>query len=156
MSEAENRERSGREGGATAEEGTPVPVDTSVDRWAQTSIVVLLAGPVIWAVHFLLVYAVSEAGCTGSGAGLELLDPPVPTAVTLVATAVGVLACLGTAWWGLHRWRIGRYDPNLEDPPTELEDRQLGALLDLSGAALSVLFAVSVAMVGLPAVWLTC
>ena len=37
-----------------------------------------VAGPVIWSVHFLLVYLVTEAGCSGDGPGLRLFDPPVP------------------------------------------------------------------------------
>jgi uncharacterized protein (DUF2267 family) len=42
-----------------------------------------VAGPVIWSVHFMLVYLVVEAGCSGDGPGLRLFDPPVPTVVTL-------------------------------------------------------------------------
>ena len=146
---------SGGDGGTTAAEGTPVPVDTSVDRWARTAVVVLLAGPVIWTAHFLLVYTVAEAGCTGDGVGLQLLDPPVPVIATLVTTAVAALGCLGCALWGYRRWQAGRH-VEAEAGETPEAPSRLGAMLDAVGAALSLLFAVSVLMVGLPAVWLSC
>ena len=133
-----------RSGDTTAEEGTPVAVDTSIDRWASTAIVVLLAGPVIWICHFLLVYLVAEAGCSGAGAGLRFFDAPVPSVVTVGATAVATLGCLACAWWGYRRYQIGQR----EDAP---HAEELASVLDLVGAALSLLFALSVLMVGLPA-----
>lgn len=132
---------------ATASRGTPAPVDVSVDARAVTAVVVFLAGPVISSVHFLLVYLVVEAGCTGDGPGLSVFDPPVPTVVTLVATAVAALACAATAWWGLARWRAHRRvrpDAGTE----ELVDRQP---LAFGGFVLSLLGLVTVLLVGLPA-----
>ncbi|CCG03915.1 hypothetical protein [Blastococcus saxobsidens] len=135
---------------ATASEGTPAPVDVSVDTRAVTAVAVLLAGPVISSVHFLLVYLVVEAGCTGDGPGLGLFDPPVPTVVTLVATAVAALACAATAWWGFARWRaIGRARPDAGTE--ELVDRRP---LAFGGFLLSLLGLATVLFVGLPALFL--
>jgi hypothetical protein len=121
-----------------------VPVDVSVDSRAVSSIAVLLAGPVISSVHFLVVYLVVEAGCTGGGPGLSAFDPPVPRIVTLAATAVAALACAGTAWWGVARWR----GPRRPDTREELLDRRP---LALGGVLLSLLGLVTVLFVGLPA-----
>jgi hypothetical protein len=134
---------------ATASRGSPAPVDVSVDTRAVTTVAVLLAGPVISSLHFLLVYLVVEAGCTGDGPGLDAADPPVPTVVTLAATAVAALACAGTAWWAWVRWRgsLRRHPRNSE----ALVDRQP---LAFGGFLLSLLGLVVVLSVGLPALWL--
>jgi hypothetical protein len=135
---------------ATASRGTPAPVDVSVDTRAVTAVVVFLAGPVISSVHFLLVYLVVEAGCTGGGPGLSVFDPPVPTIVTLAATAVAALACAVTAWWGFARWRaLRRARPAVRTE--ELVDRQP---LAFGGFLLSLLGLVTVLFVGLPALFL--
>lgn len=122
-------------GASTSAAGTPYPVDLSRDRRARTTWVVFLAGPVIWFGHFMVVYLVAEAGCTGGGHGLELFDPPVPRVLTLVATAAAVLACLGSAAWAHRRWRG---DGELAFP----------------GMLLSLLSAVTVLGVGLSAAFL--
>lgn len=138
------------EGARTAAEGTPVPVDMSRDVQVRRTWAVLLGGPVVWFVHFMVVYLVAEAGCTGGGPGLRLLDPPVPAIVTAVATGVALLACGLLAASSHRRWRV-------EDPPTtarhepgphELErHRELGFV----GLLLTVLSAVAVLFVAAPA-----
>ena len=105
------------------------------DTW-----IVFLAGPVTWFVHFMVVYLVAEAGCTGDGPGLALFDPPVPAVVTLAATAVAAAACLAFAWWG-HRCLV-------DHPP--------GDSLAFAGFLLSLLSSVAVLFVGLPALVFEC
>jgi hypothetical protein len=134
-----------RDGSRTAVDGTPFAVAVSGDRRARTTIAMFVAGPVIWSAHFLLVYLVAEAGCTGGGPGLRLFDPPVPTAVTLVATAVAALACLASAAWNHRRWRASRHEAGDPGQP----DR--GGSLAFAGFLLSLLGAVTVLFVGLPA-----
>ncbi|MGI8575797.1 MAG: hypothetical protein ACR2MA_10770 [Egibacteraceae bacterium] len=147
----------------TAAGGTPVPVPVSVDRRARESIILVLSGPVIWTAHFLLVYAVAEAGCTGSGAGLRLFDPPVPSVFTLVATGVASVACLGSAWWGYRRWRAAAHAPSEEqtgarsaEPQDESEETSTSRALSFVGFLLGLLSFVTVLFVGLPAVVLGC
>jgi hypothetical protein len=125
----------------TAAKGTPAAVDVTVDPRTRTTVVVFLAGPVILIVHFLVVYLVVEAGCTGDGPGFTLFDPPVPALATLAATAVAALACCGSAWWGYRRWRSA---PAGED----LVDHQPLAFV---GFLMSLLALVTVLFVGLPA-----
>lgn len=127
---------------ATAARGTPTPVDVAVDPRARTSIAVLLAGPVVATVYFAVVYLVTEAGCSGDGPGLDAFDPPVPTVVTLGATAVAALGCVAAAAWAHRRWR------SRPGGPEELVDREPFAFV---GWLLSLLSLVTVLMVGLPA-----
>lgn len=139
-----------REEAVTASRGTPAPVDVSVDTRAVTAVVLLLAGPVISSVHFLLVYLVVEAGCTGSGQGLDVFDPPVPTVVTLVATAVAGLACATTACWGWTRWRA----PLRARPQQQVKDLVDRQPLAFCGFLLSLLGLITVVFVGVPALFL--
>ncbi|MBA2556394.1 MAG: hypothetical protein H0V12_03450 [Chloroflexi bacterium] len=135
------------EGAATAQRGTPVPVDLSGDPRARSTIALFLAGPVIWSAHFLVVYFVVEAGCTGEGPGLAVFNPPVPTVVTLVATAVAAVACLLAAAWAYRRWRHDRRPSTDADRAPVLT----GGSLAFAGYVLSLLGFVTVLFVGLPA-----
>ncbi len=133
---------SDRDGSRTAAEGSPVAVDVSRGRGARVTLAVFVAGPVIWSAHFLLVYLVVEAGCTGDGPGLRVFDPPMPTVVTLIATAVAAAASLWVALWAYRRWRANDQE---HDP---------GGSLAFAGFLLSLLSFVSVLFVGLPALFL--
>lgn len=126
-----------------AAKGTAAPVDVAVDPRARTTIAVFLAAPLITMTHFLAVYLVTEAGCTGDGPGLDVFDPPVPAVFTLVATAVAALGCCATALWSYRRWRPGT--PPSED---ELVDRRPVGFI---GLLFSLLGLVTVLLVGLPA-----
>lgn len=113
-----------------------------------------LAGPVILMIHFLLVYLVVEAGCTGEGPGLRVFQPPVAGAVTLGATAVAAIACLASAVVAYRRWRTDR--PPDAQAPTLAASEEHGALL-FAGFVLSLLGVVTILFVGLPALVLpTC
>ena len=137
-------ETPGGDGSRTAGEGTPLAVDVSADRRARWSLAMFVAGPVIWSVHFMVVYLAVEAGCNGEGPGLRLFDPPVPTVVTLVATALAALACLGSARWGWRRRRAGQEAADLDGPGW-------GGSLAFAGFLMSLLGLVTVLFVGLPA-----
>lgn len=144
------------DGALSAAEGTPVPVDVSRDRALRINWVVFLAGPVIWLVHFMVVYLVAEAGCTGSGPGLVAFAPPVPVAVTAVATVVAVALCAGAAWWALHRWRASagevRDAPERSaDAAPELDDEHRRSSLAFIGLLLSLLSLVAVLFTAAPA-----
>jgi hypothetical protein len=137
-----------RDGSRTAREGTPLAVDVSRDIRNRSTLAMFLAAPVIWSVHFMVVYLIVEAGCTGEGPGLALFDPPVPTVVTLVATAVAAVGCLVAAAWSYRRWRAGRLEP-ADGPGLEPPDR--GGTLAFAGFLMSLLGFMIVLFVGLPA-----
>jgi hypothetical protein len=142
------------DGARTAVEGTPFAVDVSRDRRARVTWVFFLAGPVIWFVHFMVVYLAVEAGCTGDGPGLRLFNPPVPAIVTIAATAVAAIACLGFAGWAQVRWRASKHQPAADearDLSGDLKDHDRGGSLAFAGFLLSLLFFVAILFVGLPA-----
>jgi hypothetical protein len=143
-----SRDRPTPRGGTTGVSGTPFAVDVTGDRQSRDIWIVLLAGPVIWLAHFLVVYLAAEAGCTGDGPGLELFDPPVPTVLTLVATAVGCIACLGFAGWGYRRWAGAR-----RSGAGEGDEGGRGPLAFV-GLLLSLFSFLSILFVGLPAAFL--
>lgn len=138
----------GDEGSVTGAKGTPVPVEVSAAPTFRTNLMLFFAGPVIWTSHFMLIYLVTEAGCTGDGPGLNLFDPPVPTVVTLVLTAAAVLACLISARWSHRRWR--EMHEEQADDQGSLDPAGAGALAFV-GYLLSLLGSVVVLFVGLPA-----
>lgn len=145
-------------GGTTQSSGTPMAVRLSSSASTRWALALLVAGPTIWFGHFMLVYLVAEAGCTGGGQGLSRLDPPVPGVVTLVATAVAGLACLGVAWWEHREWRGGdrlgaRETPG--GPPGGTEADPDERPLAFVGMLLGLVSFVSVLFVGLPALWIT-
>jgi hypothetical protein len=152
--DAPNVDPSSSDGSRTSASGTPFAVPASRDRQALATATSLLAGPVIWSVHFMLVYLVAEGGCTGDGPGLRLFDPPVPKVVTLAATAVAAFASLACAAWAYRRWRAVRHEQEAgeaADRPSDLDERDSGGSLAFAGFLLSLLSFVMVLFVGLPA-----
>jgi hypothetical protein len=144
----------GGDGSRTAAEGTPFAIDVSRDRRARWALAMFVSGPVIWSVHFLLVYLVVDAGCSGDGPGLVLFDPPVPKVVTLVVTAAAAVAALACARWSWRRWRAGGVEPAADeagDLAGGLVDRDRGGTLAFAGFLLSLLSVVTILFVGLPA-----
>lgn len=140
----------GGDGSRTAAGGTPFAVDVSRDRRARFALAMFVAGPVIWSVHFLLVYLVTEAGCSGDGPGLSLFDPPVPKVVTLAVTAAAAVAALACAGWSWRRWRTDAAEA-AADEAAGLQDRGRGGTLAFAGFLLSLLSVVTILFVGLPA-----
>ena len=99
--------------------------------------VLLLAGPVLWFSHFMVVYLVAEAVCAAAENG----EPWFPgegvlTAVIVVTTVVFAVACAAA---GLAAWRRARGDD------TDL------AVFSWAGALLAAGSLIAVLAVGLPA-----
>ena len=143
-------------GGTTAVDGTPMPVTIAHHRQDRLTWVAFLAGQVIWFAHFMLVYTVSEMGCTGDGPGFRLFDPPVPVITTIGATILAALACLGTSVWAWQRWRAGT---DASAPVTDggfrgPGDDERGGALAFAGMLLSLLAFASVIFVGVSAFFL--
>jgi hypothetical protein len=142
------------DGSRTAAEGTPLAVDVSRDRRARFTLAMFVSGPVIWSVHFMVVYLVTEAGCSGDGPGLALFDPPVPKVVTLAVTAVAVAAVLACAHWSWRRWQADAAEPAADeagDLAGRHQDRDRGGTLAFAGFLLSLLSVATILLVGMPA-----
>ena len=147
------------DGGRTAANGTPMAVDVSRDRLTRVGWVVLLGGPMIWFSHFMLVYLVAEAGCTGGGRGLRAFNPPVPAGLTLAATGLAAVVCLGFAAWAYRRWNAARHGAAADDPghiAGKYEEYQRGGTLALTSLLLALFSFVAVLFVGAPALVFEC
>ena len=131
--------------------------DASADprsrRQFRTMAVLLLAGPVIWSAHFMVVYLQAEAVCDSGAADDEVLGVPLASAVTIVLTVVALAATLaftGAAW---RRWRGGGGGWNEVPPAHRTEpDAEPETPLALVGVMLGVLFSLAIAFTGAPAV----
>jgi hypothetical protein len=153
MSGPDPTDEPGSAGARTAVDGTPFAVDTARDHRARIEWLVFLAGPVIWITHFMVVYLAVEAGCSGSGPGLRVFEPPVADSLALAATAVAAGACLGTAAWAHRRWRTARQRPVADDDSGltgQVETWDKGGTLPFAGMLLSLLSCIAVLFVGLP------
>lgn len=115
----------------------------------------LLAGPLLWSVHFLLSYMLVETYCQ-AGWNFRLFGLNGLSFLVIVLT---ILAVLATALFGLRSyrgWRSFHADRSLRDQFRESSPWFRGPVdfFYFSGFLLSVLFGVVILLVGLPAVFL--
>lgn len=145
-------------GATTQPSGTPMAVDLASSPATRRALAMFVAAPTLWFAHFVVVYLVAEAGCTGSGPGLSVFDPPVPAVVTIVATIVTGAACAWVTWWHWRQWRHGDRLGSLEEaggPPTGTDLDGEVRPLAFVGVLIGAISLVSVLFVGAPALWLT-
>jgi hypothetical protein len=129
------RDDSADRGARTEASGTAFPVHIPRDPQAWITAFIFAGGPILWFAHFMFVYVVAEAGCTGEGQGLRAFNPPVPLVVTLAATALFAAAVAAIAIWALRRWRRG-----------------VQAGMAFGGLLLSCLSLIAILWVGVPAI----
>jgi hypothetical protein len=65
----------------------------------------LLAGPVWWFAHFLLVWAMAEFGCRTNFSNLELITPANIQLFVVVTTAIALLAVMVGGFVAYGGWR---------------------------------------------------
>lgn len=119
--------------------------------------VLFLAGPTVWFLHFMAVYLVVEAVCTGGRAERALWGLPLVSTFTLLATVGAVVVIVGFAVAAYRRWRdIEGVVPHQKDErEEEAVARGHDRALAFAGFALGLLFILGVLFTGLPALWLT-
>lgn len=71
----------------------------------------LLSGPVVWAVHFLLIWAVTEMGCVPGAEQVNVISPQVIRIIVLLASALALLA-MGAGVWAAQRRRRTLHEPH--------------------------------------------
>lgn len=118
--------------------------------WVQ-----LLAGPVIWSAHFLLSYLLVEAFCK-LGWNFTLLGI---SGLSFFLIVITILAAVGAGLFALKSYRAWKHtnmDRSLRDEFRETSRWSESSLefMYLSGFLLSILFAVTTLMVGIPALFL--
>jgi hypothetical protein len=96
----------------------------------------LLAGPVIWITHFMVVYLLVEMAC---GFDLLVSEPlGIPT-VSVIVTAVTLVAMVGAGWFVVRSATMRVSGGVVEE------------FVGFGGILLGALFTVAIAFVGLPA-----
>ena len=129
-------------------------VSSGQDTNARALWVQLLAGPILWSVHFLVSYMLVEAACQ-AGWNFTMLGMNGLSFLVIVLTA---LAVLGTALFAVKSYRGWRtiHAGRLRDQVREGSGWFEGPVdfMYFSGLLLSVLFAIVILMVGLPALFL--
>src|SRR5688572_7264877 len=65
----------------------------------------LMAGPVLWFAHFLLVWAMAEFGCRINFSNLELISPANIQSFVVVTTAIALLAVAVGGFMAYGGWR---------------------------------------------------
>lgn len=115
----------------------------------------LLAGPILWSIHFIVSYLLVELFCK-MGWNFNLLGFPGLSVIVVVLT---VLALLGVTMLGMrsyHNWRKFNRDLPIRDQIRETSRWSEGPVefVYLSGFLLSVLFGVTILAVGIPALFL--
>lgn len=119
-------------------------------RWIQ-----LLAGPVLWTAHFLMSYLLVEAFCS-LGWNFTLLGIHGLLFLLIVMTIVAVIDTSLFALASYRAWKKMNVDHNLRDEFRETSrwSEGPGEFMYFSGFLLSVLFTVTILMVGIPAFFL--
>ena len=118
--------------------------------WVQ-----LLAGPILWSIHFLLSYLVVETFCR-AGWNFNILGTSGLSFIVIVLTILAVLATALFALRSYRGWRGIHADRRLRDEFRESASWFEGStdFMFFTGFLLSVLFAATILMVGLPALFL--
>jgi hypothetical protein len=107
----------------------------------------LLAGPLVWALYFLVVYTLGEFGCRGGWLQGRLLGLPAPavavSALTVAALVIGAL----TTYRTYRQWATKHGEQ--DSPWFETEERNRFMLL--AGWMLGALFTYLILLTGIPA-----
>lgn len=111
----------------------------------RDSLVGIVGGPLVWTVHFLLVYVFTAVACAFRFADLTFLGTSIVNSLMVIATllAVAVIGWLGWLAWGRYRRAGG---PERTDDPL-LSRHQFFSLVAL---LLCVLSAIGVVYEGIP------
>jgi hypothetical protein len=112
----------------------------------------LLAGPIVYSVHFVVVYLLVETACKAdllrfTWFGLD--------GIAVWVVALTIIACLATGFSAVIALRNWQRSRPLAGRPSEQRNEETAPLLALAGLWLSVYFTVAILLTGLPAVFLT-
>lgn len=142
--------------GHRSDEVDVVPLHTPPSYWTWA---LLLQAPVLWVTHFIVVYLAVEWWCGVDPTAPRWLGLAAPVTVTLVATAIAVLAIAAGTAFTARRHRQARAATRHEhEDATDLDDQLVrDRHLLFVGILLGPLSIAAVLAVGVPALWLpTC
>lgn len=122
---------------------------------SRTLWIQLLAGPVLWSVHFLVSYLLVETLCR-TGPSVKILGGSGISFIVIALTALALIATGLFSWRSYRGWRDRHAGRSLRGELSETSHWFEGPadFMYFSGFLLSVLFAATILMVGLPALFL--
>jgi hypothetical protein len=112
------------------------------DRSFVAVLLTMLAGALIWAIHFTIIYGFTSLACARSLAEVEVLGMDVVRLTVLVATGVAVLAVLVV---------VGRFLPSPDRRPSEGNRASIWQFVRWLTAAVAGLALVFIVMEGMTA-----
>lgn len=147
-----------------------MPSETSSHRFTFTATWQhLLVAPLIWLLYFGIGYGLVEVICAAPSLNIYLGGIPALSLILVTLTLIAFLGTLYPAWVAYRNWKQIRQrnlDTDLEadapapvrtnerESPREAED-DADHFLALSGVLLGGLFALTILIIGLPALLLT-
>ncbi|HET6520542.1 MAG TPA: hypothetical protein VFG47_12100 [Geminicoccaceae bacterium] len=91
----------------------------SLPEFDRDSLFSIIAGPLVWAVHFLVLYVTAAVACAKGFFGVEVLGLGVVQTVAAAATLGAVAFIVHGARMSWRRWRTG---PSSPPPPHDRSD----------------------------------
>lgn len=136
---------------AMIESGFDPAIPPAITRARAGSLLMTVAGPIIYMIYFFAGYLLVEAGCALGILQGAALGMPLFSAVLLGLTAVTLLILLAIAAVQFFRWRRARRSVPDAAPAQAMDDteRDLPFLLVL-GAGMALLFAFVTLATGIP------
>ena len=98
----------------------------------------MFASPVIWSLHLLIGYIISEAACMTNLLGFRILGFGALLVVLVGLTLLAMGGVIWNAWWSYRSWRFYQKESPEEEFPLQAYDRD--EFLALSGLLLSGIF----------------
>lgn len=108
----------------------------------------VLSGPIVWFVHFMVVYAVAEFGCRANFNNQLFIAPQTIQLIVILSTLPALAAVAWGGWMAYQDWRSSEREnsDSSAEPPAHF--------LVLLGMAFSVFFIVSIVFTVLPTFFL--
>lgn len=114
------------------------PSATTEVRSSKTLWYGMFASPVIWSLHLLIGYAVSEAACMTPLLNFRIIGLDALLVFLVALTILAMLGIVWNGWWSFRSWRhYASLNPE-EEFPLQAYDRD--EFLALSGLLLSGIF----------------
>lgn len=106
----------------------------------------ITAGPILWFVHFMLVYMVAELGCRSNFNNVFYHTPETIRTIVLVLTVIALVGVIGGGGLAYRNWQAL---PNAGDSDTT--DVIRTRFLVMMGGLLTALFILSIVATAAPA-----
>lgn len=109
---------------------------------------IFLGSPIIWGLHFMAVYGLGEVACKAGLLRFRVLWLSGPSVIVIVLTLIAFAAALYVGFLAYRRWQ------QVEDDDERWRGEAEGEFMALVGLLFSGLFAATILVSGIPALFL--